>query len=323
MHLDCSLSYEVVSRLKPGISFEDYEAEFKAPEHCSSLLEYIQKANAALEIMQSREELRLVTLDLFRQLQEDSVIYAEIRFAPFLHLKKGLQPEDAVHTVNDAVQEGIKQTGIEARIILATLRHFDEGKSMATAKLANQFKGTHVVGIDIASDEAGYPVDAHIKAFEYAREHDIHRTAHAGEACGAESVQETLQVFKPSRIGHGVRASEDETLLQQLKSEGIHLEICPTSNIQTGVYSSLQSHVVHKLYQRGLSIGINTDGRTISDVSLKDEYLKLSSTFGWTLHHFRNVNLMAADAAFCETALKEKLKIRIEEAYSAGINAVS
>jgi len=323
LHLDCSLSYEVVSQLRPGISFKDFEAEFKAPEYCSSLIEYIKKANAALEIMQSREALHMVTLDLFRQLQKDDVIYAEIRFAPFLHLRNGLSPREVVNAVNEAVKEGIAQTDIEARIILATLRHFDEEKSMATAKLANQFKGTYVVGIDIASDEAGYPVDAHIKAFEYAIKHGIHRTAHAGEACGPESVKETLQIFKPSRIGHGVRASEDETLLHQLRSEGIHLEVCPTSNLQTGIYKSMQSHVVDRLYKKGLSIGINTDGRTISDVSLEQEYYKLQKAFGWTLRHFRDVNLMAADAAFCEPALKEKLKIRINEAYSARINAVS
>jgi adenosine deaminase len=307
--------------LRPGTPFEEFEKDFKAPAHCSSLMEYIQKANAALELMQTRENLRLVTLDLFRQLQDDHVIYAEIRFAPLLHLKGGLKAHEVVECVNEAVEEGIQQTGIEARIILATLRHFDEEQSLQTARLVDRFKGTHVVALDIASDEAGYPVDAHLKAFEYAIEHGIHRTAHAGEACGAESVRETLKVFKPSRIGHGVRASEDESLLQYLKDEGIHLEICPTSNIQTGVYTSMQTHTVNTLFQKGLSLGINTDGRTISDVSLEEEYSKLIKTFGWTLKHFEQVNLMAAEAAFCDEKLKRKLIKQVRKAYSSQMNA--
>lgn len=118
-----------------------------------------------------------------------------------------------VTAVNDAVKEGSKVTGVEARIILCTLRHYSAAQSIETVKLAEQFKGTQVAGFDIAADEAGFPIDNHIGAFQFAKTNHIHCTAHAGEARGADSIWETLQHFHPSRIGHGVRSAEDEKLL--------------------------------------------------------------------------------------------------------------
>ncbi|MDZ7690286.1 MAG: hypothetical protein U5K69_03870 [Balneolaceae bacterium] len=118
-----------------------------------------------------------------------------------------------------------------------------------------------MVGFDIAGDEKGFPLDNHIKAYQLAGEHDISRTAHAGEAEGPESVWETIQKLNPTRIGHGVRSCEDTELLDFIQRHNIHLEICPTSNIQTDVYDSYSDHTIDKLYKEGISVSINTDGR--------------------------------------------------------------
>ena len=257
--------------------------------------------------MQTREALRWSVFDLFEQLHKDNVIYAEIRFAPHHHLEQGLSPEDVVQEVNDAVSECIEQTGIEAGILLCTLRHYEEVRSMETVKLIEQFKGSHIVGFDIAGDEAGYPIDAHIKAFQYAIEHDIPCTAHAGEARGPQSVQETLKHLHPRRIGHGVRSVEDQRLLEQLKVEGIHLEVCPTSNIQTDIYHHLADHTVDRIYQSGVSMSINTDCRTISNVTLASEYKRLQKTFDWQLEHFLKCNTEAIKNAFTSESTKASL----------------
>jgi adenosine deaminase len=198
LHLDCSLSYKVVSQLKPDVSYEDYQRDYVAPAKCTDLADYIARAVKGTDLMQTKEQLRLVTLDLFEQLKADNVIYAEIRFAPLLHIEKGLTPPEVVSTVNDAVTEGIEKTGVAAGIILCTLRHYSESQSMGTVKLVEQFKGTNVVGFDIAADEAGFPIDNHIAAFTYAKAHGINCTAHAGEARGADSVWETLKHFIPA-----------------------------------------------------------------------------------------------------------------------------
>ena len=139
--------------------------------------------------MQNKHQLERVTLDLFDQLKRDNVAYAEIRFAPLLHLKGGLTATEVVESVNKAVEKGIEDTGVKANIILATLRHYSEEQSMDTVKLVHDFKGSHVVGFDIAADEEGFPIDNHIKAFEYAQANDLHRTAHAGEACGRRAAR--------------------------------------------------------------------------------------------------------------------------------------
>ena len=226
LHLDCSLSFEVASQIRPSLSRSAYEESFIAPPKCTDLADYISRAVKGFELMQTAEQLRLVTLDLFRQLEKDRVVYVEIRFAPLLHTQQGLSPEQVVEAVLAATKEGIQQSGVEARLILCTLRRFNEDQSLQTARLVQKFRGTLVVGMDIAGDEAGYPIDNHLKAFDFARSHGIPCTAHAGEARGAGSVRETLNRLYPRRIGHGVRSIEDEKLLDFILQKGIHLEVC-------------------------------------------------------------------------------------------------
>ena len=314
LHLDCSLSFDVVQKLRPEITREQYKSDFIAPANCSSLDEYLKCAQEPISIMQTKEQLEMVTLDLFNQLQSDHVIYAEIRFAPLQHLEKGLSAAEVVQAVDDATAKGIKDTGIEARIILCTLRHFTEEQSMETVKLVEQFNGSRVTGFDIAADET-LPIDNHIKAFEYAHRNKIPCTAHAGEARGAESVKEVLQNFYPARIGHGVRSLEDDALMDHLKEQDIHLEVCPTSNVQTGIYDSVAHHRVHEIYERGNSLSINTDGRTISNVSLIEEYTSLNKHFDWQTEHFLKVNLHAIEAAFCDEETKEKIRRKLTEGF--------
>ena len=315
LHLDCSLSYKVVKQIQPSITYEEYHDSFVAPPKCTDLVDYLKRAVKGFELMQTKEQLKLVTLDLCDQLKADNLIYAEIRFAPLLHIAKGLTPLEVVETINDAVTQGIKNSGVEVRIILCTLRHYSEEQSMETVELVKKFKGTNVVAFDIAGDEAGYPVKNHVKAFEFAKANNIHVTSHAGEACGAESVWEVLQNFHPSRIGHGVRSAEDEKLLNHLKKENIHLEVCPTSNVQTNVVDTIHDHPADKIYRHGVSMSINCDAKTISPVTLTSEYALLEKTFNWTKEHFLKCNLEAIEHSFCEESLKEKLREKIKAAY--------
>lgn len=316
LHLDCSLSYEVVKKISPTTSIAEYKSSFIAPAKCTDLADYIERAVRGVELMQSKEALRWVTLDLFEQLKKDSVIYAEIRFAPLLHTEKGLTGEEVVLAVNEALKEGIEKTNVQANLILCTLRHYSKQQSMETIRLVEQFSGTHVVGFDIAADEAGFPIDNHIEAFQYAQTKGIKCTAHAGEAKGAESVWETLNHFHPSRIGHGVRSAEDEKLLAFLSANNIHLEVCPTSNIQTDVFPSIEDHACNKLYESGISMSINTDARTISNVSLSDEYETLEKVFGWGKGHFLRCNLEAVKHAFLLEEEKERLRRKLIEGFS-------
>ena len=316
LHLDCSLSYDVVKKLDPTITPDAYSRQFIAPAVCTNLADYISRADRAVALMQTQEALRLVTLDVFGQLQKDHVIYAEIRFAPLKHLQKGLTPEQVVAAVDNAVNEGIKTTGIRVGIILCTLRHFSKEQSLETVALVEKFRKSHVVGFDIAGNEAGYPIKNHIAAFRYAHAHDIPCTAHAGEAAGSKSVWETLNNFHPTRIGHGVRSIEDPTLIRYLREENILLEVCPISNLQTNMYPDLAHHPVDKLRQLKVPVSISTDCRTISNTTLDQEYEKLENQFHWTRADFLATNLAAVDHAFTTDNVKTQLRQQLRAAYN-------
>ncbi len=314
LHLDCSLSYEVVHRLDPAITHTDYNHNFIAPRRCNSLADFLTRAPRGFKLMQDERALELVTEDLFLQLARDHVLYAEIRFAPFLHTERGLTPHQVVAAVDRATDDAIRVTGIEARLILCTLRHFTAEQSLLTARLVHQFQGTRVVALDIAGDEAGFPIDAHIPAFRYALDHNLHRTAHAGEARGPESVWETLRAFQPTRIGHGVRSIEDPSLVAHLRASNIHLELCPSSNVQTRATDEYPQHPIDRLYRAGVPLSVSTDCRTITNITLEQEYSLLRDHFRWTDADFTATNQAALTAAFIDDPVKQRLLAKLEPA---------
>ncbi|MGB5847437.1 MAG: adenosine deaminase [Ignavibacteriaceae bacterium] len=316
LHLDCSLSFDVVSKIRPDISASDYKSEFIGPQKCNSLNEILKYVTNQVNLMQTEKNLRLVVKDLFEQLGGENVIYAEIRFAPLIHLAEGLRPEEVVDIVADQTTDCINDTGIKAGIILCTLRHFSEKESLQTVKLVKRFiDNSPVAGFDIAADEGGYTIDANKEAFLYAIKNDLPRTAHAGEAKGPESIWETINIFKPSRIGHGVRSIEDQNLVDYLIKNDIHLEICPTCNIQTNIFNQYKNHPINFLYNSGVSLGVNTDGRTLANVSLSEEYKNLINTFNWGAEHLMKCNLNAISKAFIPEQEKKHLSQKIVSSY--------
>jgi adenosine deaminase len=308
LHLDCSLSFTAVSRLAPRVTRDEYQRDYVAPARCTNLADFLKRAPKGFLLMQDESALKLVTEDLFQQLQADGIIYAEIRFAPLLHLQGGLRAERVVEIVNQAVERSSLETGIEARLILCTLRHFDEQQSMNTAQLVEVYRGSRVAALDLAGDEAGFPITAHIKAYEYAQQQNLFRTAHAGEALGPESVWETLRLLNPTRIGHGIGSIEDPELVEYLRRERIHLEVCPGSNVQiVPSIAGLEHHPIDRLYRAGVSLNINTDTRMLTPTTLTREYQEMSRVFGWGREEFHRTNLMAVEAAFVDEPVKAGL----------------
>jgi adenosine deaminase len=316
LHLDCSLSYKAVVRLAPRVSREEYLRDYVAPARCTNLADFLQRAPKGFRLMQTEDALRTVTEDVFKQLVDDGVVYAELRFAPLLHMEQGLSAERVVTVVERATDEFSRASGVEANLILCTLRHFNADQSTQTAKLVEQFAGSHVVALDIAGDEAGFPLDAHIAAYRHACDCGLRRTAHAGEACGPESVWETLRLLAPQRIGHGVRSIEDSQLVEHLRAHRIHLEMCPSSNLQiVPSIASWDEHPIEQLYRAGVSLNLNTDTRMLNPVTLTGEYEGMQRTFGWTHAEFLKSNLMAIEAAFACPEVKEKLRKLLLEAF--------
>lgn len=307
LHLDCSLSFAVARELDPATTREAYVAGFVAPAKCSDLMDLLRRVERPLELMQDEDSLRLVTDDLFAQLRADNVVYAEIRFAPLLHTRRGLAPERVVEVVAEAAAVASRRTGVRHGLLVCTLRHFSAEQSLLAARVATECRAPNVVGLDLAGDEAGFPLEPHAPAFDHARERGLALTAHAGEARGPESVRETLDRLRPSRIGHGVRSVEDPATVARLRTSGIHLEVCPTSNVQSDVCRTLADHPIEAVRRAGVSLGVNTDGRALCGVSLADEYARLARSFGWTEADARRHNLEAALASFAPADVKAQL----------------
>jgi len=316
LHLDCSLSFQAVSALAPSVTREEYQRDYIAPGRCANLADFLSRAPKGFRLMQTEDSLRLVTEDVFQQLVEDGVIYAEIRFAPLLHTERGLSPERVVSVVERAVDCLIRETGMQAGMILCTLRHFTEAQSMLTAELVEKFRGSRVVALDLAGDESGFPLDAHVGAYRYAREHGLFRTAHAGEGLGPKSVWETLRLLDPQRIGHGTRSIEDPNLVEHLRREHIHLELCPTANVQIiPSIGSMEEHPIDRLYRAGVSLSVNSDSRMLTPTTLTGEYGCLQRVFNWSEQDLLCTNLMGLDAAFVDDEVKGQLRKHLLNAY--------
>jgi adenosine deaminase len=303
VHLDCAASHAAVARLRPEITIERYQAEFVAPAKCTNLVDFLLRPPRIVALMQDRHGIETIVTDLFDQFARDGVVYAEPRFAPHLHTEAGLDAAEVQASAG---------SGVAARLILCTLRHHDAATSLETARLVERFRGSLVVALDIAGDEAGHSLDAHVEAFRYAEERGLRRTAHAGEAAGAASVWETLRRLRPERIGHGARSIEDPDLVEHLIATGVHLEVCPSSNVQTNLCDTYADHPIDALYRRGVSLGVNTDGRAITDITLEREYGRLHETFGWTDDDLTACNLAALEASFAPPALQAEIRGRID-----------
>ena len=233
----------------------------------------------------------------------------------------------------EAIAEEVVEASIEAiqsyagpvkvNLILCTLRHFTKEQSELTADLVIKYAERGVVGLDLAADEAGYGLENHQEAFKRVNRRGICCTAHAGEARGADSVMETLSLLHVKRIGHGIRSTEDLALLERLKQENIHLEICPTSNHITRVFPELTTYPINHLLKNRNSFGINTDGRAISNVTLDDEYRWLEETKGWDINDMLYVNEQALAAAFISDREKEILRITLHEGFKSFIDSLS
>jgi len=321
LHLDGSIPLKTARKLAEmqHIPIPDSDEELKAMmsvnEDCKDLNDYLSRFDLACSLLQTREALTICTLDLLTLLQEQGLIYAEIRFAPQLSCKNGLSQEDAVQ----AVLAGIRQAPIPCGLILSMMRGEDtREQNIETIRVANKYLNKGVVAIDLAGAEKIYPTYNFEYAFSIARKKNIPIIIHAGEAAGADSVFEAIQAGAV-RIGHGVRGLEEQWVIDSLVAKNITLELCPTSNIDTGLYEQYEEYPLRRLMEAGVRVCINTDDMTVSDTNLQKEWDHLIETF--QLHEFEIGHLLlnAADASFAPADLKLQLRQIVQEHYPSTI----
>lgn len=320
-HLDCSVRISTVSEIgnEIGLSLPDpIERGLVAPEVCLELADYLRRIDLALEVMQQRKHLVRIAREFVEDLSADGVVYGEVRFAPQLHTREGLRLQEVLDAVNDGLAEGTRATRVQVGLILCCLRHDDPETSLSIARLA--IKNADIVcGLDLAGDEARYSGAPHRAAFDLARSAGLHRTVHAGEARGAESIQEAISLLGAERIGHGVRIEESPELVANVCERGITLEICPLSNYQTRAVSSLMSHPIDRLLRKNVRVTVSTDARTVSQTTVTSEFERLERLFGWGLKEFSVCQQNAAAGAFVSPSTRSELRARLHpEQYPKG-----
>ena len=322
-HLDGGLRPETVVELAREIGYDqlpsadvDEVAQWlRRGAHRGHLKYYLDAFQHTVAVMQTPEALTRVAAECAEDLAADGVVYAEVRFAPELHVARGLTLEQVVTAVLDGFRIGSVGRGITVNALLTAMR--TAARSLEIAELAVRHRDEGVVGFDIAGAEAGSPPTRHLDAFQYVARENFHITIHAGEGFGLPSIWEALQWCGAERLGHGVRIVDDiritpdgTALLGRLASyvrdRRTALEMCPTSNVQTGAAPSIEAHPIRLLRQLSFRVTVNTDNRLMSGVSLSSEFARLAEGFGygWSDIEWLTINAMKSAFAHFDQRLR-------------------
>jgi len=283
-------------------------AALVAPESTESQAALLDAFTLPVSLMQDAEALERVTVELVEAKAADRVRYCEIRWAPMLHTERGLPLRDGIQAVCRGARNGRARTGTEVRLICVAVRSHDPAANVRMAEAAAGFLDEGVVAFDLAGLEDEFPDPlAHRAAFDAARAGGLRITLHAGELHDAGAGVRRALAVSPERIAHGVGAIEDAGLCAELRSRGITLDLCPTSNVQAASVATLADHPVARLYRMGVPVTISTDDPTISDVTLTAEYLRALRHTGLTVPELWRINRHALAAAFLREPLAHDL----------------
>ncbi|CUR60869.1 adenosine deaminase [metagenome] len=315
-HLDGGLRPQTIVELAAEVGHElpagDAESLgrwFTESADSGSLVRYLETFDHTVAVMQTGAALTRVARECVEDLAADGVVYAEVRYAPEQHVTGGLTLDEVVAAVQEGFDEGMAASGgrIVVRQLLTAMRH--QARSMEIAGLAIAWRDRGVAGFDIAGAEAGFPPTRHLDAFEYLQRENAHFTIHAGEAFGLPSIWQAIQWCGADRLGHGVRIIDDITvgedgsvelgrLAAYVRDKRIPLEMCPSSNIQTGAAESFAEHPIGLLTDLRFRVTVNTDNRLMSGTSMTEEMYGLVEAFGYTLTDLRWFTINAMKSAF-------------------------
>lgn len=276
------------------------------------LVEYLSRFDTTLSVMQTADALERTARELAEDLAGEGVRYAEIRFSPILHTRKGLLLDDVVEAVLRGLAAAEKEFGIVCRVIICGIRNMDPETSQLLADLTVSFKGRGVVAFDLAGSEHNYPAKEHRNAFYTVLDANMAATIHAGEAYGPESIHQALHYCGAHRIGHGTRLFEDTDLLRYVVDFRIPIEICISSNVQTRAVESYETHPVRRYFDAEVVLSLNTDNRLMSGTTVTEEYLRAHEHLCFTWDELVRVARMGFEAAFLPWKTKTEMLERFD-----------
>jgi adenosine deaminase len=276
-------------------------------DHSETLEAYLAWFRYTIPLMQTEEALRRIAYELVEQNAEENVRYLEVRYAPILHTEDGLSLEAVNDAVLDGLAQGERDFGVRTGLIICGLRDRYESASMRQAELAAEYRHRGVIAFDLAGGEAGNPPKGHLHAFYHARNQLLNLTIHAGESWGPDSIRQAIFYCGAHRIGHGITLREDPDLMQYFADHRIPLEICPTSNVQTHVVTSLEAHPITAYVEAGVPVTVNTDNRLFSRTSVTDELMQVHRHCAIDAQQLREIALNGFRYAFLPHDQKQDL----------------
>jgi adenosine deaminase len=314
-HLDGGLRPATVIELADDVGYDRLPTRDSAElgawfaDDSGSLERYLESFEHTVAVLQTAPALSRAAAECVEDLAADGVVYAEVRFAPELHLERGLTLDEVVEAILDGFRAGYERTGTRVAALVTAMRH--AARSMEIAELAVRYRDAGVVGFDIAGAEAGFPPTRHLDAFEYLQRENAHFTIHAGEAFGLPSIWQAIQWCGADRLGHGVRIIDDIAkngdgregaklgrLAAYVRDKRIPLEMCPTSNVHTRAAASIETHPIGLLRRLHFRVTVNTDNRLMSATTLSEEFAKLVDAFGYGWDDLQWFTVNAMKSAF-------------------------
>lgn len=326
LHLDGAIRTRTILELgtKAGVplpakTVKALERHVTVGPNCRSLRDFLDRFDVFLPVLHSADAMERIAYELCEDQAKDGVVYFETRFAPLLQDGPKLTLEESVEAVISGLRRGARDFGVRWGLILCFLRQARAESSLATVAAAARHE---VVGIDIAGDEAA-PAAPHVDAFRRARRLGLGITVHAGEAGPVAHIAEAVDELGAKRIGHGTRLNDDPALAARLAKDGVTLEVCLTSNLQTRSVPSLDRHPIRALRKAGVRVTLNTDDPAVSRTTLSREYALAAKAFGWKREDFADLLANSCEAAFAPESTKRQLRRAIREGWLARASSVS
>jgi adenosine deaminase len=319
-HLEGSLRLETLAEIavEHGVDLPSYDLEDLRPlvqvteDDPPGFLRFLEKFKLLRRFYTSREAVERIAYEAVADAAADNVKYLELRFNPVALAKaQSFRYRDVMEWVWQAVQRAQVDYDIKARLLVSANRQ-EPDQAIEMVKITLECAhACGVVGIDVSGDEVNYPIKPFVPLFRQARQMGMHITVHAGEAGGANNVREAIEILDAERIGHGVRAIENSSVVRLVRDRQVALEVCPLSNLQTGVMREWGHHPLPDLYHLGVKTTINTDDPSISSTTLTDEYLVVLTTMQMKLIDIKRMLINSAQAAFLPQEEKEALEARL------------
>lgn len=325
LHLDGAITPELLFELalERGVALPADSPEALRPyvvydPECRSVNEYLKKFELPTEILQDAPALERVTYELGRRLAQQGYGYAEIRFAPQIHTKKGLSQREAALAVECGARRAMEENpSLKLGVILCCMSFgtadLNREANLETVALADELQNDVIRAIDLAGAEGFCPLADFSYIFDEARKRGLRYTCHAGDSQGPDTVRDAIEVFGARRIGHGHHIFDDKALCERARDLGVTLEICLTSNIQCETQPSYEEHPAKRLLSLGIPVTLSTDNPVIADTTLDDEYDLALARCGFTERDLVIMNILAARASFMEEDDKDTYIARLRE----------